>query len=792
MPTEPLAVTCAGAATLDCVVSPILLLRDLGGNQEGTDGATVQSSPVDGGDYYSFDGVDDGFHYGVSSIPENSHDGHIRFRVHDRYTLNITNGRILWKSGSNSQGIGVGFHVKSGSFGLGAFSSSTYTYIRIPQFVLKLGRWYDFRWSVVNDKIYLKDLLTGETFSKTGSIAAGDSSGGFESIGYSSASNPVGGGPGSDGYCNCDVDFVKIYDGGSLPIPTGDNTAPNAEVIKLYIGDDRDGDCDYVAFGTSNQGTYYYFDGTAGLYDLNGEFYDDSKMEFEIRFRAHDKNAGSNQTIFKGGSENNGVAIGINTSGDLGIYGRSGGTLTSIKIASANYSDDVWYIVRASHTKIELQRVSDGGIQSSNTGTVTASEGNDRCSVSYSSAGKILSGTSGTGDYFEGDIGEVFVWDSSQGGVPFVGNVVYQEASTDTSSTITFTSDATGNATRQFSATLSGAVTLAANLSHTKNFPVTLSGTGTVNAELLFGGDAITVGLEGSGFLTADLTKYPKPLDVSISGTGTLAAALTETVEQFVVSLSASASVSCNVSTLPKLDASLSGSASLEVSLRFTVSESVSDTLTFSDDATDSYKLVLPYLVDPITFTSDVVVSNILTIDVSNVLNLTGVATRNSISIKAVSSTLGFTQDNINYTGITDSVIVVNLKEKTYVVLEAPFEAIDAVIILPNPLHTDTENLISSINLRRSMNNKKYTYVKSSDNRILRYTFTLNRNKALELQDFFRFYNANFMKMSNWKGEIWKVQLKTNPIDFSQVTRYSPTGARVDVNLEFEGTRVYA
>lgn len=132
-------------------------------------------------------------------------------------------------------------------------------------------------------------------------------------------------------------------------------------------------------------------------------------------------------------------------------------------------------------------------------------------------------------------------------------------------------------------------------------------------------------------------------------------------------------------------------------------------------------------------------------------------------------------------------VFAVVLKSKKYILLQAPFNLIQTSVVLPNPLLDDNESLVSNLLLRRSMTNVPYTYVQTSKNRRLRYTFLLNRMKALELEAFFNSYNGADIKMLNWKGEVWKVKLITNPIDFVQTRRAEPGGDGTDVNLEFEG-----
>lgn len=167
----------------------------------------------------------------------------------------------------------------------------------------------------------------------------------------------------------------------------------------------------------------------------------------------------------------------------------------------------------------------------------------------------------------------------------------------------------------------------------------------------------------------------------------------------------------------------------------------------------------------------------VFNLEANNQLNLTQSADWEQIQTKTLTSSLNLRQN----------VYPILLATKKYVLLQAPFDLIQTSVVLPNPLLDDNEGLVSNLTLRRSMNNVARTYVKTSKNRRLRYTFVMNRLKALELQAFCNSYNGADIKMINWKGELWKVKLITNPIDFVQTRRHEPGGARTDVNLEFEG-----
>ncbi|KKM83661.1 hypothetical protein LCGC14_1307150 [marine sediment metagenome] len=172
---------------------------------------------------------------------------------------------------------------------------------------------------------------------------------------------------------------------------------------------------------------------------------------------------------------------------------------------------------------------------------------------------------------------------------------------------------------------------------------------------------------------------------------------------------------------------------------------------------------------------------SVFNLSVESQLNLTHSASDDLVATRTVSSSLNLQQNAFS----------VVLENKKYVLLQAPFELIQTSVVLPNPLLDDNEGLMSTLITRRSMDNTLRTYVQTTKNRRLRYTFALNRLKALEVEAFFDAYNGATIRMLNWKGEIWRVKLITNPLDFVQTRRAEPGGDRTDVNLEFEGVKLY-
>ena len=344
----------------------------------------------------------------------------------------------------------------------------------------------------------------------------------------------------------------------------------------------------------------------------------------------------------------------------------------------------------------------------------------------------------------------------------------------------------------------------------------TSSGNLTLDILKLPSTDPIVLGFDGTGSYSIDVNaKVPISLGFSASasyevqveplgkvGAGTTLVDLEQTVALVIVSnLSVSDTlfltdvVSEGTDFVKSLSHTLTISQSVSGGLIH--NESASDTLTITDSAvsarlvedtliiTDSAVGILGFeegiASDTLSITDLAELDTILSLSASNILTITDTVNLDLVTSKSIFDNLYF----------IDQAFGILLNSKKYVLLQAPYDFIQTTLVLPSPLFQDTENLISNINLRRSMNGQTYTYVKSSDSKILKYTFSLPRMKGVALEEFCRSYNSTPIKLTNWKGEVWNVQIMTNPTDFVETGRYEPTTDRTDVNLEFEGTKVY-
>jgi hypothetical protein len=164
--------------------------------------------------------------------------------------------------------------------------------------------------------------------------------------------------------------------------------------------------------------------------------------------------------------------------------------------------------------------------------------------------------------------------------------------------------------------------------------------------------------------------------------------------------------------------------------------------------------------------------------------------------------------DNIQYSLLTGDNVDVNFQailnvngstfytrrrrpyNKKYCVLSSP----NGAITLPQPEFGDSEANTGIIELKKSMNNVTYTYVKNLRLRVLKLNFQLMKAKAWELRDFLISNSATnsnkLIDLYTWKGEKWKVFVQSNPLELVVAGRYSPTNEKVNVALEFEGFKV--
>jgi len=170
--------------------------------------------------------------------------------------------------------------------------------------------------------------------------------------------------------------------------------------------------------------------------------------------------------------------------------------------------------------------------------------------------------------------------------------------------------------------------------------------------------------------------------------------------------------------------------------------------------------------------------------------------TNNNQYVRNVSENLNlvggtFRPSNIGTTVITLPEVfysLVSVKTCQFVSLAA--SATGQSIVLPTPEFGDTEDHQQRHIPKRSMTNVLYTYAKKNSLQKLMYRFVIGRPMALRLESFLSNNIANVIDMQNWRGEIWKIMITNNPIQFTARSLFLNEGEKYEVDLEFTGVRV--
>jgi hypothetical protein len=122
------------------------------------------------------------------------------------------------------------------------------------------------------------------------------------------------------------------------------------------------------------------------------------------------------------------------------------------------------------------------------------------------------------------------------------------------------------------------------------------------------------------------------------------------------------------------------------------------------------------------------------------------------------------------------------------VILQVPTNT--TVLPNPNPEFSDVEQALSTITLKRSKTQKRYTYVKTRQRKRLVWNFQLTREKAWELRAFVEAYRNDVITITDFDNDMWRGVIKSNPINFTSSSRDALCREAVDVTLEFEVIRL--
>lgn len=108
--------------------------------------------------------------------------------------------------------------------------------------------------------------------------------------------------------------------------------------------------------------------------------------------------------------------------------------------------------------------------------------------------------------------------------------------------------------------------------------------------------------------------------------------------------------------------------------------------------------------------------------------------------------------------------------------------SLTSAIKLESPVFGDLQANINEISINRTINGSRFSYIKTSRRKHLKYEFNLRCNKYLELLDFIDQSYLNTITLTNWKNEVWMVRLVNDPIELK-----APSRDMYSITLEFEG-----
>ena len=128
------------------------------------------------------------------------------------------------------------------------------------------------------------------------------------------------------------------------------------------------------------------------------------------------------------------------------------------------------------------------------------------------------------------------------------------------------------------------------------------------------------------------------------------------------------------------------------------------------------------------------------------------------------------------------------------VLLQHPYAAPTLNLTLPNPPFGNAEVLNIKTNYKFAMEGTVRSYKKTPINYKLIMTFktlqeetcgSITYEEVTDLIDFIETAIGDFIKVTDWDSNVWKVKLLTSPAQFTQQNR-----AFHEVTLEFEGIKI--
>jgi len=129
--------------------------------------------------------------------------------------------------------------------------------------------------------------------------------------------------------------------------------------------------------------------------------------------------------------------------------------------------------------------------------------------------------------------------------------------------------------------------------------------------------------------------------------------------------------------------------------------------------------------------------------------------------------------------------------------LQGPYPLLQTTTVLPDPQFSDQESIADTIVQKRAMDGTRYVYVKRrAHRRKLHWTFSLTRNKALELRAFIQAYFASRVRVIDHNRQVWVGNFTNDPFEYDTPERAAPAiapmprGEMQTVDIELEGVKL--
>lgn len=126
--------------------------------------------------------------------------------------------------------------------------------------------------------------------------------------------------------------------------------------------------------------------------------------------------------------------------------------------------------------------------------------------------------------------------------------------------------------------------------------------------------------------------------------------------------------------------------------------------------------------------------------------------------------------------------------------IQAPLLAPRVLIGLPSPLFADSEGAVNEMEIQQTIDGTTYTYANPKDGRRkIQFQFITSRQKAQEVEDFYRAFIGSELEIVDHLGQVWHGFFSVNPFDRESVAAHNdegtPDGEMSNFTLEFEADK---